>query len=259
MSTEKTPKQFAEILDAAARGRETITALSADNDLDTATAYEIQDELVALRIARGSRLIGGKLGLTSKAKQVAMGVDKPLYGFVTSDMTVVSGGTLDLASHIHPRVEPEVAFILKDDVEGPNATAADVLAATSHVCAALDVIDSRYEGFSFKHVDAIADNASSASFALGNELVAPTMDLALVACVLEVDGEVADTAAGAAVMGHPATSVAFMANALASVGRRLEAGWVVLSGGLTAPVPLQPGRTVTATLAGIGSVTLTAK
>jgi 2-oxo-3-hexenedioate decarboxylase len=173
-------------------------------------------------------------------------------------MALTSGSTLALGDLIHPRVEPEVAFVLNAPVEGPNATASDVLAATAYVCAALDVIDSRYEGFSFKHVDAIADNASSAAFALGNDLVAPTMDLALAGCVLEVDGAVADSATGAAVMGHPATAVAFMANALAAGGRRLEAGWVVLSGGLTAPVPMAPGRTVTATIAGIGSVTLTA-
>jgi 2-keto-4-pentenoate hydratase len=174
-------------------------------------------------------------------------------------MPIVGGAPLEMDRLIHPRVEPEVAFVLADPVAGPDATGSDVLAATAYVCAALDVIDSRYEGFSFKHVDAIADNASSSVFALGSDLVRPTMDLALAGCVLEVDGVVAYTASGAAVMGHPATSVAFMANSLARVGRRLEAGWVVLSGGLTAPVPMTAGRTVTATIAGVGSVTLTAR
>jgi 2-keto-4-pentenoate hydratase len=251
--------ELAQRLHAAAVDRAPISPLLTRYELDAATAYQVQNGVIQLRVDRGERVVGGKLGLTSKAKQVAMGVNEPLYGFMTSDMTVLSGGTLELDTLIHPRVEPEVAFVLDAPVEGPNATAADVLAATSYVCAALDVIDSRYEGFSFKHVDAVADNASSAAFALSNELVRPTMDLALVGCVLEVDGQVHDSAAGSAVMGHPATAVAFMANKLAEVGRRLEAGWVVLSGGLTAPVPMVPGRTVTATLAGIGSVTLTAK
>jgi 2-oxo-3-hexenedioate decarboxylase len=258
MSDEQQVRELAERLDTAARERSTTKPLSADTELDTATAYRVQEALVGLRVARGARVVGGKLGLTSKAKQIAMGVHEPLYGLVTSDMVLPSGGVLPLEQLIHPRVEPEVAFVLNAPVAGPGATAADVLAATGYVCVALDVIDSRYDGFSFTHVDAIADNGSSSVFALGNDLVAPTMDLALAACVLEVDGEVTDSAAGAAVMGHPATAVAFMANALATVGKRLEAGWVVLSGGLTAPVAMSPGRTVTATVAGIGSVTLTA-
>jgi 2-oxo-3-hexenedioate decarboxylase len=258
MSDEQQVRELASRLDAAARERSTTKPLSADTELDTATAYRIQEALVGLRVARGARVVGGKLGLTSKAKQIAMGVHEPLYGLVTSDMVLPSGGILPLEQLIHPRVEPEIAFVLNAPVSGPAATAAHVLAATGYVCAALDVIDSRYDGFSFTHVDAIADNGSSSAFALGNDMVGPTMDLALAACVLEVDGEVTDSATGAAVMGHPATAVAFMANALATVGKRLEAGWVVLSGGLTAPVAMSPGRTVTATVAGIGSVTLTA-
>lgn len=252
-------KELAETLDNAARNRTTVAPLSAGDDLAAATAYRVQERGIALRVARGERVVGGKLGLTSKAKQVAMGVHEPLYGIITSAMSIANGAALPLDQLIHPRVEPEVAFVLAEPVEGPDATGSDVLTATAYVCAALDVIDSRYEGFSFKHVDAIADNASSSVFALGTDLVRPTMDLALAGCVLEVDGVVTDTASGAAVMGHPAASVAFMANSLAKVGRRLEAGWVVLSGGLTAPVPMTAGRTVTATIAGVGSVTLTAK
>jgi 2-oxo-3-hexenedioate decarboxylase len=260
MTTQSAPtaRALAESLDTAARTRTTVAPLSADTELDPVTAYQVQEQVVALRVARGERVIGGKLGLTSKAKQVAMGVHQPLHGIVTSGLAI-TGGALPLGELIHPRVEPEVAFILKEPVSGPDATASDVLAATSYVCVALDVIDSRYEGFAFKYVDAIADNASSAAFALGDDLVAPTMDLALAGCTLEVDGEVADTASGAAVMGHPAAAVAFMANSLAETGKRLEAGWVVLSGGLTAPVPMKAGRTVTATIAGIGSVSLTAR
>lgn len=253
-----TIQALAESLDAAARKRSTVPPPSSAHDMDPATAYRVQQELVALRLERGERVVGGKLGLTSKAKQVAMGVHQPLYGIVTSGMSI-SGGKLVLDEFIHPRVEPEIAFVLKEPVAGPNASASDVLAATSYVCAALDVIDSRYEGFKFTYVDAIADNASSAAFTLGDDLVPPTMDLALAGCVLEVDGEVAGTAAGSAVMGHPAAAVAFMANSLAEVGKRLEGGWVVLSGGLTAPVPMSAGRIVTATIAGIGSVSLTAE
>ncbi|GAY08478.1 2-keto-4-pentenoate hydratase [Pseudonocardia sp. N23] len=246
-------------LDDAATAPAPITPLSGDGLTDLAVAYEVQRGVVALRLGRGERLVGGKLGLTSRAKQIAMGVDRPLHGLVTSGMVRTSGSRLSLEELIHPRVEPEIAFVLGQPLEGPGVTVADVLAATRYVCPALDVIDSRYEGFTFTHLDAVADNASSAVFALGDDLVAPTGDLALTGCVLEVDGRVVESAAGAAVMGHPAAAVAYMANQLVATGRRLEAGWVVLSGGLTAPVPLLSGSTVTATLSGLGSVTLGAE
>lgn len=243
-------------LDQSAMSRVTIAPLTKENDLTEAMAYQIQREVVEARINRGARLLGGKLGLTSRAKQIAMGVDQPLYGLVTSDM-VIESNELDLTDLIHPRVEPEIAFVLDKPLEGPGVTPADVLAATAYICPALDVIDSRFDGFSFTHLDAIADNASSAGIALGVDLVAPATDLTTVGCLLEVDGVVVDSAAGAAVLGHPAASVAFMANALAERQERLEAGWIVLSGGLTAPVPMSPGRTVTARIAGLGSVTVT--
>lgn len=246
-------------LDDAATGTAPIAPLSGDGLTDLAVAYEVQRGVVGLRLGRGERLVGGKLGLTSRAKQIAMGVDRPLYGLVTSGMARNSGSRLLLEELIHPRVEPEIAFVLGEPLEGPGVTVADVLAATRYVCPALDVIDSRYEGFRFTHLDAIADNASSAVFALGDDLVEPKGDLALTGCVLEVDGRVVESAAGAAVMGHPAAAVAYMANQLVATDRRLEAGWVVLSGGLTAPVPLLPGSTVTATLSGLGSVTLGAE
>ncbi|HWD03305.1 MAG TPA: fumarylacetoacetate hydrolase family protein [Amycolatopsis sp.] len=251
--------EWAARLDDAATGRKPIGPLTGEGLDGVETAYRVQNELVRLRVARGERLVGGKLGLTSKAKQRAMGVDKPLYGLVTSGMARPSGTRLALSELVHPRVEPEVAFVLGQALEGPDVTIADVLAATRHVCPALDVIDSRYEGFAFKHLDAIADNASSAVFALGDDFSPPPPELTLTGCVLEVDGQVIESAAGAAVMGQPAAAVAFMANQLALRGGRLEAGWVVLSGGLTAPVPLKPGGTVSATISGLGSVTLGAE
>ncbi|HEX3786480.1 MAG TPA: fumarylacetoacetate hydrolase family protein [Pseudonocardiaceae bacterium] len=254
MSDEVTA--WAARLDAAATDCAPLGPLTGDGLDGVETAYLVQNELVGLRLARGERLVGGKLGLTSKAKQRAMGVDKPLYGLVTSGMLRTSGSRLPLKELIHPRVEPEIAFVLGEDVEGPDVTVADVLAATRYVCPALDVIDSRYQGFSFTHLDAVADNASSAVFALGDDFTTPPGDLTLTGCVLEVDGQVVESAAGAAIMGNPAAAVAFMANQLAPRGQRLAAGWVVLSGGLTAPVPLRPGVTVTATISGLGSVTL---
>jgi 2-oxo-3-hexenedioate decarboxylase len=256
---ESTIGTLARRLDDAAVRRSPIAPVTKEADLDKAAAYRVQDDVVRCRTGRGERVVGGKLGLTSKAKQVAMGVDQPLYAYVTSGMLHGDGATLDLGGLIHPRIEPEIAFVLGEALEGPDVTVTDVLAATRYVCPALDVIDSRYEGFSFSHLDAVADNASSAAFALGSDYTPVRGDLTLAGCVLEVDGQVVDSAAGAAVMGHPAAAVAFMANQLVAVGRRLEPGWVVLSGGLTAPVPLTPGNTVTATIHGLGSVTLSAR
>jgi 2-oxo-3-hexenedioate decarboxylase len=131
-----------------------------------------------------------------------------------------------------------------------------VLAATEAVFAAVDVLDSRYENFRFKLPDVVADNASAGLFLMGPRAIPPTElgDLGLLGCVLRVNGEIVTTAAGAAVMGHPAASVAWLANQLASRKQFLRAGWVIFSGGLTEPVPLQPGVSVSAEIAGLGTI-----
>jgi 2-oxo-3-hexenedioate decarboxylase len=247
---------LAKRLHEAARTRQATTQLTASEpDLSLDDAYAIQQAVVEARVGEGHRVVGAKLGLTSRAKQVAMGVHEPLYAYVTSDMARL-GEEIRLSEFIHPRVEPEIVFRLGRDLSGPGCTAADVLAATEYVLCGLEIIDSRYDGFSFTLADAVADNASSAGFVLGPRVERPTTDLALIGCVLEVDGEVVDSAAGAAVMGHPAEAVAMLANWLAGRGEVLRKDWIVLSGGLTAAVPLQPGTTVTAGFAELGSVTV---
>jgi 2-oxo-3-hexenedioate decarboxylase len=162
---------------------------------------------------------------------------------------------LTLAELIHPRVEPEIAFILSDDLAGPGVTNHDVLDATAGVCAALEIIDSRFADFRFTAADVVADNTSAARFVLGPTRVDATFDLALVGCLLELGPDLVATAAGAAVLGHPAAAVAQLANALGARNERLEAGWVVLSGGLTPAVALAVGGFVTATFGrGLGRV-----
>ena len=165
------------------------------------------------------------------------------------------GAPIKLSEFIHPRVEPEIAFVLARDVEAP-ATVSSVLAATESVFGAIDVLDSRYEDFRFTLPDVIADNASASRFLVGPRSVAPSdlEDLRLLGCVLREDGDVAATAAGAAVMGHPAASVAWLANQLAERGEVLKAGWTVFSGGLTAPIPLSAGSSVTAEFDGLGTI-----
>jgi 2-oxo-3-hexenedioate decarboxylase len=184
-----------------------------------------------------------------------MKVDSPLYGWVTEKMLVPYGEPVDLDRFIHPRVEPEIAFLIGRDVAAP-ATVVSALAATESVFAAIDVLDSRYENFRFTLPDVIADNASAGAFLVGPRVARPADlgDLALLGCVLRVNGVVVDTATGAASMGHPAAAVAWLANRLASRGQALTAGMLVFTGGLTEPVPLERGVVVTADFAGLGTI-----
>ena len=249
-------ERIAAELAAAERERRELDPFTDDNpDLDVETAYTAQWAGVQAKLAAGDRLVGAKLGLTSKVKQRVMKVDAPLYGWVTSSMLGEYGEPVDLARFIHPRVEPEIAFLLGRDVETP-ATVTGVLAATESVFGAVDVLDSRYANFRFRLPDVIADNASAALFLLGPRAVPPAEieDLRLVGCVLRVNGDVAETAAGAATMGHPAAAVAWLANRLATRGQALTAGMLVFSGGLTEPVPLAPGVSVAAELDGLGAI-----
>lgn len=229
-------------------------------DLDLETAYAAQWAGVQAKLEAGEHLVGAKLGLTSKAKQRVMSVNAPLYGFVTSGMLAPYGEPVELAKFIHPRVEPEIAFLLARDVPAP-ATVTTVLDATAAVFVAVDVLDSRYENFRFTLPDVVADNASAGAFIIGPRAVPPgeLADLHLLGCVLRVDGEIVDTAAGAAVLGHPAASVAWLANQLGARKQHLQAGWLIFSGGLTEPVPLKPGVAVSTEVAGLGAIEVHAR
>jgi 2-oxo-3-hexenedioate decarboxylase len=256
------PSQIAHALADAERERKALPPFTDEHpDLDEVTAYAAQWAGIRAKLAAGERLTGAKLGLTSRIKQQVMKVDSPLYGWVTSGMLLAQGEPVELARFIHPRVEPEIAFLLARDVE-PPATVTSVLAATESVFAAVDVLDSRYEDFRFRLPDVIADNASAGAFLLGPKAVPPADldDLRLLGCVLRVNGDVVATAAGAATMGHPAASVAWLANRLAArPDLGLRAGMLVFSGGLTEPVPLAPGTSVTAELEGLGSIEVYAR
>lgn len=246
---------FVSTLVSAARDRRPVAPLTDSAELDEAAALLVQDAVVRARIEAGSALVGAKLGLTSTAKQRQMNVDRPLYGWLTDDMQVDTGETVRCDRFIQPRVEPEIAFLLGRDLEGPHVTAAHVLAATEAVFGAVDILDSRYAGYKFTFHDVVADNASSAGFVLGGTALDPYgVDLRLTGCVLERNGELVHTAAGAAVMGHPATAVAWLVRALAARGLGLEAGQVVMAGGLTEAIPVAAGDTVVARFDRLGSV-----
>lgn len=221
--------------------------------LDQGDAYAVQARGIALREADGEVVVGGKLGFTSEAMRRAMGVDHPNHGWLTDAMWV-HGGLVDLTRFIHPKVEPEIAFLLGEELTAP-VTAADVRGATAAIMACLEIVDSRYVGFRFGPLDNIADNSSAGGVVLGDPVAPGTVDLRLAGVVVSVDGVVTSTAAGAAAHGDPAAAVAWMVN---TCGRLLEAGAVVISGGLTAPVDLRSGTVVTAEFDRTGPVTVRA-
>jgi 2-oxo-3-hexenedioate decarboxylase len=222
--------------------------------LDAETAYRAQWRVVEHRLAGGEELAGAKLGLTSRVKRDALGIHEPVYGWLTTAMMLAPGEPVPLHQLIHPRAEPEVAFLLGRMLE-PPATIASVLAATESVLAAVEVMDSRYSS-RFRLADSVADNAGAARVVLGSSPRKPSEldDLKLTGCVFSSRGDVVGTAAAGAAMGHPAAAVAWLANTLGRKGQYLRAGTVVLSGGLTASVPLEPGSVVCAEFDGLGSV-----
>ncbi len=253
------PQDLAAALIEAVASGSAIDALSATaGPFDIATAYQVQDIVVADRIrSHDGGIAGAKLGLTSAARQRQMNVAGPLYGWLTSDMAVDAGQPLHCDQLIQPRCEPEIAFILRDDLAGSHVTAAQVLAATAVVCPAIDVLDSRFAGYALTLPDVIADNASGAGFVTGGQLTDPAgIDLRMTGVVLEKNCELVATAAGAAVLGHPAASVAWLVRALAARGRGLSAGQVVLSGGLTEAVPVAPGDVIVARFDRLGTIEL---
>jgi 2-oxo-3-hexenedioate decarboxylase len=224
-------------------------------DLDVRTAYAIQDETLRRREARGETLVGVKLGLTSRAKQRRMNVDSPLVAWLTDAMILPAGEPVPQDLLIHPRVEPEIVFVMKRGLAGPGVTAAQALTAVEAVYAGAEVIDSRYRNFRFTLTDVIADNASSGAFVLGPVARDPyDIDLALEAVLVEVDGRVVDSATGAAVQNHPAEALALAANDLGRRGKAIEAGQIVLTGGMTDALPAGPGSRTAFHFTTLGSI-----
>jgi 2-keto-4-pentenoate hydratase len=248
-----TLQAMAGVLAAAERDCEPIAPLSAAYpELTAADAYEIQ----ALNArGRAVEIVGHKIGLTSQAMQEMLGVDEPDYGCLYADRVLDSGATIARADLIAPRVEPEIAFVLAEPLAGPDVTAQDVLAATAYVVPSIEVIDSRIADWRITLVDTIADNASCARVVLGDTRTS-VADVALAAAEVElrVNGEPVQHGAGAAVLGHPAKAVAWLANALAEHGVSLKAGHVVMPGSLTAAVAFHEGDHVVADFGRLGSV-----
>ncbi len=242
---------------AELKAQDVVKITDAHPDMDFDDAYAIQYAIRKAKLARGQKLAGLKMGLTSHAKMAQMGVETPIYGFLMDYMARGDGEEIRSDELIHPKVEPEIAFVTKTDLRGPGCHIGDVLAATDFVVPAMEVIDSRYRDFKFDLKSVIADNTSSSRFVAGGQARDPReLDLRTLGVVLEKNGEVVSTGAGAAVLGHPANSVAMLANMLGVRGEYIPAGTFIMTGAGTEAVAVAKGDAVTARFQELGSVSV---
>ncbi|NLW05374.1 MAG: 2-oxopent-4-enoate hydratase, partial [Pseudomonadaceae bacterium] len=221
-------------------------------------AYNISMRMLERRLAAGEHIIGKKIGVTSKAVQTMLGVGQPDFGYLTNKMAFSQGEEMPISSQLmQPKAEGEIAFILKKDLMGPGVTNADVLAATDFVMPCFEVVDSRIESWEIKIQDTVADNASCGLFILGNNAVDPRkVDLATCGMVVEKNGSIISTGAGAAALGSPVNCVAWLANTLGHFGIPLKAGEVILSGSLVPLVPVKAGDFMSLNIGGIGGASV---
>jgi len=258
MLSDEVRARLAADLAQAERSRQPITPLTDGNpDIDVVDAYEIQLINIRQRIAEGAKVVGHKVGLSSKAMQEMMGVDEPDYGHLLDDMQMYEDQLVKSANYLYPRVEVEVGFILADDLPGAGCTEEDVLAATAAFAPAIELIDTRITNWQIKLCDTIADNASSAGWVLGEARVSPKdIDIRNIDAVLKNNGEVVAEGRSDAVLGNPVTAVAWLARKVESFGVRLKAGDIVLPGSCTRAIDAPAGSDFVADFAGLGSVHL---
>jgi 2-oxo-3-hexenedioate decarboxylase len=243
-------------VDAAQKSAQPIAKLTDDFPAMTVEdGYAVQLELRRRWLAEGRRQVGWKAGLTSKAKMEQMGVFSPGIGFLMADMARPENSAVRTDDLVHPRVECEIAFVTKLPLRGDGCTREDVLAATDFVVPALEIIDSRFADFKFDLPSVIADNSSSARYIVGGRARYPAdVDIGALGVVFERNGEIVATASSAEVMEHPANAVALLVKVLAELGEDLPAGSFVMSGAITAAVPVQPGDHILARYQELGSI-----
>ncbi|SFB21264.1 4-oxalocrotonate decarboxylase [Collimonas sp. OK607] len=248
--------ELAEYLESAhLERREVVKITDRYPDMDIEDAYAIQNKIKDRKLARGEKIVGLKCGLTSYAKMRQMGVETPIYGFMTDSYVVQDASEIKMSDLIHPKIEPEIAFFLKAPLRGPGCHIGNVLAATDFVMPAIEVIDSRYRDFKFDLISVIADNTSATRFIVGGKATSvKDLDLATLGVVMEKNGRVEMVGAGAAVVGHPATAVAMLANHLAASGEEIPAGSIILSGGITEAIPVQAGDSILLQVQSLGGV-----
>lgn len=223
-----------------------------EEPLSIEDAYKVQAASLARRYARGERRVGIKMGFTSRAKMAQMGVDEMIWGRLTDAMLVDDGAPISFARFVHPRVEPEIAFILQKPLDAA-VTPAAALAAVAAVAPALEIIDSRYQNFKFSLTDVVADNSSSSAFVVGPWLP-PVGDLANLGMVMEINGVARQIGSSAAILGNPLRSLVAAARLASAAGEPLKAGDVVMAGGATAAEALNVGDHVRLRVQNLGAV-----
>jgi 2-oxopent-4-enoate/cis-2-oxohex-4-enoate hydratase len=249
-------KQFGDELFTSWQSRIAIDPLTErEPSITVEEAYQVQQHLIARRLALGDRIVGKKIGLTSRVVQKALGVNEPDFGQLLASMVVTD--SVEAASMLQPRAEGEVAFLLEHDLQGPGVTNADVIRATRAVMPCFEIVDSRIRNWKIKLQDTVADNGSSARFVLGDRAVPiAEVDLATCGMVLEKNGVIESTGAGAAALGSPVNCVTWLANALGKLGMPLKAGEIILSGSLGAMLPAAAGDVFNLSIGGLGNASI---
>ena len=242
--------QLAELVDTAAKTAQEIEQLCVKYTLTMEEAYAIQKASIARRLSRGEKRVGMKMGFTSRAKMIQMGLSDMIWGRLTDGMRVEEGGSIKMSSYVHPRVEPEIAFLLKKGLPR-NVSPAEALSAVEAIAPALEIIDSRYTAFKFSLSDVVADNASSSGFVIG-PWCSPTLDFSNLGMVLELDMRAVEIGSSAGILGHPIRSLVAAARFCADAGEALEAGDLVMAGGATAAAALRPGVHVRVVVESLG-------
>ncbi|RJF96387.1 2-keto-4-pentenoate hydratase [Sphingomonas cavernae] len=231
---------IAERLDTAAVTARATAQITAEHPgFALEDAYAVQHRLIERRLARGERIVGVKMGFTSRAKMVQMGVSDLIWGRLTDAMQIADDGVLDIGRFVHPRIEPEIAFRLKSRLAGPISSA-EAFAAIAAVAPAMEVIDSRYADFRFALSDVVADNSSSSAFVIGT-WQEPFGDLSNLGMTMSLDGRAVQFGSTGAILGNPVRSLVEAARLAAQSGLALEAGWTVLCGAATPAEALRPG------------------
>lgn len=224
-------------------------------EMDINTAYQIQLKIVEQKMLRGETVKGYKIGLTNKVIQPMFGASEPDFGHIFDTMMLKEGAHIFMNRVIQPKVEGEIAFIIRNQLKGPGVSTADVLRATAGVMPAIEIVDSRIKDWCVKIHDTVADNGSSAFVVLGSKMVpVDNLDMRLIGMIMEQDDEIAGTGAGGVVMGNPVAAVAWLANTLSRYSLCLKPGMIVLSGAIGPALPVRSASTVRVHLDRLGDV-----
>jgi 2-oxo-hept-3-ene-1,7-dioate hydratase len=255
MLTDDERRRAAQLILGAEKSRKQVKQLSKTfPGMDIEDAYRVQDFWAEARIADGARVVGHKIGLTSRAMQIAVGITEPDYGRILEDAMFADGARIEASRFIKPRIEVELSFILSEDLEGPSVRTYDVMRATEYIVPAVEIIDSRLEPPRMI-TDTIADNAAFGAIVTGGRIIRPMdVDIRWVGATLSKNGVIEESGVSAAVMGHPAAGIAWLVRKLHAVGVGLQKKQIVLAGSFTRPVDIAAGDVIHVDYGPLGAI-----